>query len=179
MRIPRFRRVAVAAAAAAALVPAHGAFPATRTRSTSSLATLRSAVLIDLNLVRAAHGLRPLRLNLDLSAAAAQHTDEMLQDGYFSHSSLDGTSFWRRIARFYPAVHYRIWTVGENLLWTGRRLSAVGALKMWMASPEHRANILRPGWREVGIAVQFERNAPGAFEDTNATVVAADFGARH
>jgi len=133
---------------------------------------------MNLNMIRAEHGLAPLRLNRELTAAARSHTSEMLADGYFSHNSMDGESFWQRIERFYPSAQYRVWSVGENLLWAGRPLDAQRALAMWMASPEHRANVLGPGWRDVGIAVEYERDAPGAFGGYNAMVIAADFGAR-
>ena len=52
------------------------------------------------------------------------------------------------------------------------------ALGLWMASTDHRGNILTPGWREIGIAALVEPNAPGTFAGYSATVVATDFGAR-
>ncbi len=118
-------------------------------------------------------------MNPSLCAAAAQHANEMLRDGYFSHDSADGSAFWQRIALFYPDAHYAYWTVGENLLWTGASLSAGRAMRMWMASPAHRRNILTARWREVGIAAAYEQDAPGMYAGYNVTVVATDFGARH
>ena len=169
-------RIAVAAIVLALLLPAQ-AWAATRTRS-AALASLVSRVLVDVNGVRAAHGLKPLRLSPELSAAAAQHANEMLRDGYFGHDSADGTQFWRRIAVFYPDTNYAYWSVGENLLWTGAQLSAGDALRMWMASPEHRKNILTARWREVGIAAAYEQDAPGLYSGYDVTVVATDFGTR-
>jgi uncharacterized protein YkwD len=49
---------------------------------------------------------------------------------------------------------------------------------MWMASPPHRANILNPNWREIGIASASRADAPGAYDDLNVTVVTTDFGVR-
>jgi len=160
----------------AALAPV-SALAATRAGATS-LVSLESRILVDLNRIRADHGLLPLRPNPELEAAAAEHADEMLADGYFGHNSADGTAFWQRIGLFYPYRHYAYWAVGENLLWTPTAMSAVSALRLWMRSPEHRANILRARWREIGIAAQYEPDAPGTYDGYNVTVLAADFGTR-
>ena len=74
-------------------------------------------VLVELNDVRAAHGLRPLELSSALIAAARQHTFEMFADGYFEHESVGGTPFGQRIRRcpaalqivvFMPSIKRRI-----------------------------------------------------------------------
>ncbi len=49
---------------------------------------------------------------------------------------------------------------------------------MWMRSPEHRANILAPRWREVGIAAVHLDSAPGLFRGLPVTIVTTDFGVR-
>jgi uncharacterized protein YkwD len=49
---------------------------------------------------------------------------------------------------------------------------------LWMASPGHRENILTPSWRQIGIAVAFEPDAPGVFGGHSATLVTTDFGVR-
>src|SRR6476619_4313802 len=82
-----------------------------------TLTGLETGVLSQLNGIRATHGLKPLRLNARLSAAAAQHSREMGTAGYFEHESRDGTAFWKRIDRFYASNRYGYWSVGENLLW--------------------------------------------------------------
>jgi uncharacterized protein YkwD len=174
--LARIGSAAAVLAVAAALLPAH-ASPSS-VGSSSSLATRQSDVLVQLNQIRRAHGLVPLEANAALSAAASQHTAEMLADGYFAHDSADGLAFWKRIQRYYPSAPFRYWSVGENLLWTSGSLDAAGALKLWMASPEHRANILLPGWREIGIAEQYEPDAPGVYGGYSVTVVATDFGVR-
>jgi uncharacterized protein YkwD len=179
MRVGFLARIVSAAAtvaAATALLPAQ-ALPAGR-QSSVSLVSLQSGLLVELNQIRVGHGLVPLKLNDALSAAADQHTTEMLQDGYFAHSSADGSSFWKRIQHYYPSGAYHVWSVGENLVWSGGALDATGALNLWMASPEHRANILSPRWREIGISALSETGAPGAFGGDSVTLVATDFGAR-
>jgi uncharacterized protein YkwD len=99
-------------------------------------------------------------------------------DGYFAHDSRDGTAFWKRIGRWYPASRSRYWAVGENLLWSSPDLSPATALDRWMASPEHRANILKPDWHEIGVSAVHVDAAPGAYAGRSVTIVTTDFGVR-
>jgi len=50
---------------------------------------------------------------------------------------------------------------------------------MWMASPEHRANLLTARWRQVGLSAVHVAAAPGTFNGLDVTIVTADFGVRH
>jgi uncharacterized protein YkwD len=148
------------------------------TRVASAMRALESRVLVDLNRVRVEHGLAPLRPSPKLSAAANQHSHEMARVGYFSHSSADGGAFWRRIEHYYSSSGYRSWSVGENLLWSSPDVDAENAIKMWMGSPEHRANLLNRSWREVGLSAVHSDAAPGTYHGLGVTIVTADFGAR-
>ena len=139
---------------------------------------LESGVLTEINNTRRAHGLSPLRLSPSLSAAARQHSSEMAARGYFSHSSANGGTFDRRIARYYPSVGRRFWSVGENLLWSSPDVDAAGALRMWMNSPPHRENLLTARWREIGLSAVHVPSAPGAYGGREVTIVTADFGVR-
>jgi len=78
---------------------------------------LEGDVLAQLNAIRAAHDLMPLKLSPGLDAAATQHTREMVRLDYFAHDSADGTSFDDRIERYYPfSARFHTWSVGENLV---------------------------------------------------------------
>lgn len=144
----------------------------------SSANRLESQVLVQLNAIRRAHGLVPLRLSHPLSSAADSHSRAMGTFGFFSHSSRDGSEFWRRVQRFYRQGGYGNWSVGENLLWSTAGLDASRALKLWMASPGHRKNILTPRWREVGLAAVSVPAAPGVFGGRNVVIITSDFGVR-
>ena len=167
--------LASAVAAPAGARQARSAGPA---RSSTAMRALQSRVLVNLNRVRAQHGLAPLRPSPKLNAAASQHSREMARVGYFSHSSADGSAFWRRIQRFYSSDGYGSWSVGENLLWSSPAVDAARAIKMWMGSPEHRANLLNPSWREVGLSAVHSDSAPGTYHGLGVTIMTADFGAR-
>ena len=91
----------------------------------------------------------------------------------------DGSAFWKRIERVYPAGTARYWSVGENLLWSSPDIDAQGALQMWIASPEHKANLLTARWREIGISAVHVAAAPGTYRGLDVTIVTTDFGVRH
>jgi len=151
---------------------------ASSARRTSSMQTLEAGLLVQINALRTSHHLAPLRLSTTLGAAARQHSTEMAARGYFSHSSADGSHFDRRIARYYPMGSRRFWSVGENLLWSSPDVDAPGALQMWLASPEHKANLLTARWREIGISAVHTAAAPGAYGGREVTIVTTDFGVR-
>ena len=144
----------------------------------TSLSSLEQGVLADINTLRKQHGLAPLRLSASLSAAARQHSGEMASRGYFSHDSLNGSSFDRRIARYYPMGRSHYWSVGENLLWSSPDVDAGGALNMWWNSPEHRKNMLTARWREIGLSAVHVPAAPGTYGGREVTIVTTDFGVR-
>ena len=148
-------------------------------RSYTRLTSLESGVLADINNFRAQHGLARLTLNTGLSAAASEHSSEMATDGYFAHTSFDGQAFWKRIQNFYSSSSWPYWSVGENLLWSSPDVDADGALKLWIASPEHLANLLNPRWRQIGVSAVHVAQAPGVYQGMDVTNVTTDFGVRH
>jgi uncharacterized protein YkwD len=142
------------------------------TRPPQNVPKLATGVLKQLNAIRASNKLVPLVLNAQLSAAALQHSKEMLARGYFSHDSFDGSSFQKRVKHY-----YRKRIIGENLVWSTPNLGAARALALWMGNAEHRAAILDPRWREIGIGAVHSAAAPGKFNRLPTTVVTTDFGA--
>lgn len=139
---------------------------------------LERAVCREVNRIRTAHGLKPLRFGEGLRAAAAQHSRSMLEVGYFEHTSADGTSFDARIKRYYSDRGWHRWTVGETLLSSSAQIGADEIVTSWLESPPHRGVILSPVYRDGGVGVFFASYASGAFGDQPALVVTADFGQR-
>jgi uncharacterized protein YkwD len=142
---------------ALALVPAAGA--ATRRTAAGSFLTA-------VNQTRAQYGLRPLRLDGTLIRAARAHSLDMLRTNVFSHGD-----FHSRMVAFHVVGP----TAGENLAWgNGSYATPATVISEWLASPEHRANLLRPGWTRIGIGL-----ARGTFLGNGAsTVLTADFAGR-
>ena len=152
---------------------------ATSQRPASAMGALEQGVLSDINGFRHDHNLAPLRFSAKLAAAARSHSAEMAQRGYFSHDSANGTSFDRRISRYYTIKGARYWSVGENLLWSSPDVDAAGALNMWLNSPPHRKILLTARWREIGLSAVHVTSAPGTFAGREVTIVTADFGVKH
>jgi uncharacterized protein YkwD len=152
--------LALAALAAAALL-ADSALATSR--SEKSLTTLNHQVLAAVNRFRVAHGLMALRESGALDRSARQHSLEMGRLGYFSHSSHDGTPFWKRIRRYYAARNDSYWSVGENLVWRSPSLSAPEALSLWIASPPHLANLLSTQWHQIGVSAVSVAHGPGVY----------------
>jgi uncharacterized protein YkwD len=90
--------LALVAAVVVAIAPSS---QSSTSRAGARLGSLESSLLLDLNQVRAENGLAPLHASPLLAAAASSHTTEMGVDGYFDHSSRDGTSFSTRIEHWY------------------------------------------------------------------------------
>jgi len=171
-------RRTIAVALLLVLVAAPAAFARRGTVRQTRLQTLDLSVLVQLNAIRKSHGLVPLKINQSLSNAAQGHSSEMLEDGYFAHDSNSGAPFWQRLTAYSTSAPHGSWSVGENLLWSSPEVDAVKALELWMASPEHRHNILTARWREVGIASIHVDSAPGTYGGRPVTVITTDFGVR-
>jgi len=148
-------------------------------RSYTRLTSLETGVLSEINAFRAQHGLPRLTLSRDLTAAASQHSSEMATDGYFAHTSYDGQAFWKRIQSFYSSSSWPYWSVGENLLWSSPDVDADHALQLWVASPEHLANLLNPRWRQIGVSAVHLGTAGGTYNGLPVTIITTDFGVRH
>ena len=129
-----------------------------------TLSTSEASLLQTMNGVRASHRLAPLRLDVRLLRAARGHSADMLNRQYFAHGSVAGR------ARAHGA---RGPVFGEDLAW-GTGATAQWVVDQWLASPSHRAVLLRPGFRRVGIGISL-----GTFAGHGgATVVTADFAGR-
>jgi uncharacterized protein YkwD len=137
-----------------------------------------NVLLREINQVRAQNGLQPLRSSGSLAEAAEFHSKAMAARGFFAHESADGSSFWKRVERFYPSRGFRYWSAGENLAYGSPNISPDGAVRAWMGSPGHRANILSTSWTEIGIGTVHADTAPGVYGGRPATIVTTDFGTR-
>lgn len=176
---PRMRLLlALALASTAVLVSSPVAAPSAPTKF-ERRAALEAAVVREMNRVRAAHGLGQLRAAPSLRSAARGHSQAMLAQGFFSHTSADGTAFSERIKRHYSNAGYRRWSVGEALMAThSEYVDAESVVAAWLASPPHRAIVLSQTWRDTGVGVLYTPAAPDTFGGADAIVVTADFGLR-
>jgi uncharacterized protein YkwD len=110
--------------------------------------------------------LQPLRVDRTLVRAARSHSTEMLRGNFFAHGDFHGRMV---------AFHVIGPVAGENLAWgNGPYASASSIISEWLASPEHRANLLHAGWTRIGIGI-----SRGTFlGNGGSSVVTADFAGR-
>src|SRR5262249_11935052 len=104
-----------------------------------------AAIVADINVVRKQHGLAKLVPTKSLRKMAAIHDRDMLNTGVVSHNG-EGTTFLGRVRR-----HVRFRGVGEALAWSTASVDAGTVVKMWMNSPPHRAELLNPTYRRIGV----------------------------
>jgi uncharacterized protein YkwD len=136
------------------------ALPAT---AGAGLTRTESLLIREMNRVRAQHGLRRLHYDPTLERAARAHSRVMLRKDVFAHGA-----FRARLLQF--GVTAAI--AGENLAWgTGTGSTSRATVVAWLASPEHRANLLQPSFTRIGVGALV-----GSFLGrTGARVVTADF----
>ncbi len=100
------------------------------------------------NWARAQDGRRGLTQRRSLARAAALKGRAVASCGQFSHTPC-GTDVTAQVRK----TGYRFARFGENLYagpWG--QVSARQVVSAWLASPPHRANLLSPLYRELGIA---------------------------
>jgi len=105
------------------------------------------------NIERTKAGLPPLKRNDQLDFAVRDHTQDLVEDDYFAHDTMDrindtltfvcGT--FTRINLYYSGY----FAAGENLAAGYSTPEAV--VQGWMASDGHRANILNLKYKEIGV----------------------------
>ena len=131
--------------------------------SAATTSDRESALLAEINEVRRAHGLRPLRLDPKLRRAARAHSVDMIRRTYFAHGDT-----LERLRRF----RVRAPVVGANLAWgAGEEGRAQAIVRAWLGSPGHRRTLLHSAFLRVGVGA-----VEGPFQGFgDATVVTADF----
>jgi len=88
----------------------------------------------------------PLRWNAALGDAALAHSRDMATGRYFNHQARDGSQAGERARR----AGYTWRRIGENIAF-GQR-TPQDAVASWLDSPGHCANIMNPGFTEMGAA---------------------------
>lgn len=116
---------------------------------------VQAAVLCLVNSQRALARLPLLRINPMLRTAANIHGLQLVRNGDFTHAGPSGSSpLDRARAAGYRPCRGRGCLVGENLAWSVSSGATPAAIVSgWMTSADHRANILRPDFRDTGVSV--------------------------
>jgi uncharacterized protein YkwD len=119
-------------------------------------------------------GLSPLNYDAKLARVARYHSEDMAENGYFSHTSPNGETVSDRYAKFdydceVEISSTQVATGGENIFqtwyktriqdgygdgyYTGFDELARAIVHGWMQSDRHRGTILDSKWKRQGIGV--------------------------
>jgi uncharacterized protein YkwD len=142
---------------------AFGAGSAEAAQPLRQMSTAGQSLLTAINSARAAAGVAPLRTNAQLTLAATWQSQVLARAGILDHTSPDGSTLNDRLAR----ARWRGGQAGEDL---AVATSPALALSMWMQSPGHRENLLRPTFRTIGLGL-----VRGVWNGRSALYVTADF----
>ena len=131
--------------------------------ASAGLTAREQALVAAVNATRAVNGVAPLRVDGTLTRAARYQSRVSLARDVLAHGD-----FADRLRRFGATGRM----LGENLAWASAGAADPRAIvQAWMRSPAHRENLLRAGFRRIGLGA-----AVGEFNGwSGATVVTADF----
>ena len=120
----------------------------------ADLAQIEATTFCLIQRVRLAARLHPLRLNRPLQGVAAGQARDMVAGDYFGDDGIAGeTPIERILASPYPGGATRVESA-QNIGWaTGPLACPEAMVAAWMGSPPHRAIILTPGFRDIGVGV--------------------------
>lgn len=109
--------------------------------------TLENQVIALVNKYRVSAGLSPLTADWQLSRVARYKSQDMINKGYFGHTSPTYGSPFNMMENF----GIRFSAAGENIA-MGQR-TAQQVMTAWMNSPGHRANIMSSIYNKIGVGV--------------------------
>lgn len=121
--------------------------------SDDELGAIESEIVRLVNAERAEAGLPALSPDPIMASAALQHSSEMFSLDYFSHESpVDGNKEFTDRLRNAGLAGWG--AAGENIVMAGYEQGiAARFVQLWMDSPGHRENIMRPEFRFTGVGV--------------------------
>jgi len=120
--------------------------------SIDDVKSLESEVIRLVNVERSKRGLQTLSANWQLSRVARYKSQDMIDKGYFSHTSPTYGSPFKMMEAF--GIRYS--AAGENIA-MGQR-SPQEVMNAWMNSPGHRNNILSTSFYQIGVGLAKDRN---------------------
>ncbi len=141
--------------------------------SSLSIEAAETSVTCLVNKARRHHGVRRLRWNASLQAAAKNHSAAMDSYNFFGHEG-DGSPIERARQNGYLAGA-STWMVGEDLHWgIAGQGTPKATVRRWLSSPVHRFTMLMPRFRHIGVGVAM--GSPVGGQGVNSAIYTADFG---
>jgi uncharacterized protein YkwD len=120
-------------------------------------ADIQQFALWQINQARASRGFAPLRLDAAVSAVASGHAWDMMNNGYFSHTGLNGST-----------IAGRLRAGGVSFAWSGENICYYSGLGLrgtlewchgtfmsepWPGVANHIGNILSPKYNRLGVGI--------------------------
>ena len=102
-----------------------------------------------MNQKRTEAGLKPLTMDNTLLSVARYKSNHMIQNGYFSHTNPDGTTW----TNWLKDIGYKYTATGENIAYNS--YDPVELFNQWWNSSGHRENMMNPSYTKVGIGVVY------------------------
>lgn len=168
---------AALAATAAALIGSTGAASAPAARL-QPVDQVESPIERRVATLRRAARLPTTRHSPALTNAAEAHAATLARSGVFAHEVPGQKPFSQRLQSYYTANGFQYWATGENIFWARTSVSPAQVVRAWLASPPHKANLLDPRWRDVGVAAVRSPAAPGVYLGRDVTIVVIELGTR-
>ncbi|MEK5079317.1 S-layer homology domain-containing protein [Solibacillus sp. FSL W7-1436] len=108
-----------------------------------------------MNQARAAEGVDPLTHSPQWATIARKHSKDMIDNNYFSHTSLSGTTpYDRMISGGMSKSELRTW--GENISYG--HYNVIYAHEGFMNSKGHRDNLLQPAYKNAIVGLEYSSN---------------------
>ncbi|WP_437769529.1 CAP domain-containing protein [Sorangium sp. So ce281] len=117
--------------------------------STTPLDTEEQAFLTIINQYRAQNGLGALSACTSMSRAAQGHSEDMRDQNYFSHTSLDGRTPWTRMCNACYELGCGGTAMAENI--AAGNSTAQATFTQWKNSDGHNKNMLGSAYKVIGI----------------------------
>ncbi|MCQ2010871.1 CAP domain-containing protein [Sporolactobacillus sp. STSJ-5] len=134
----------------AAKAPVKAAAPKAQTTAPGQYnASVEQQIVSLVNNVRAQNGLQALQVKPELQSFARQWSQQQFSKSAMSHGMMNfsrNTIAGQNVAYAKGDVNYFGW----DQIW-----SAQATMNDWMNSPDHRANILKPQYKYIGVGVVY------------------------
>lgn len=111
---------------------------------------LESQCFEEVNRQRRGQGIRSLEFSQALLPVARAYSRRMAEGGFFSHTDPEGRTIRHRV----DEAGIKWTTLGENLASSNGYINPVAvSMRGWMASVDHRRNILDPRYTHAAVGV--------------------------
>lgn len=122
-----------------------------------SIQEMEKKVFKLINQAREEKGLQPLTVDSKAYRAAVDHSRDMADRNYFSHTSPENKDVVFRLNKYgFKLMGH---TCGENIAANfNMKDPAEAAVAGWLKSPGHYANIMNPKFKYTGVGIAMDKN---------------------